>query len=144
MERAELTFDKLNVGQVYADRLFNVTPDLIKAYCLAIGTNNPVYEKGESAQALFHGPIAPPTLPVMWTPPRVCVQDWIIPAGGIHIAQEWESLDTVRPGDILHEKIYVKKTFVRNSRRYVVFEAIFQRMSQEVVAKGRMTVLWPK
>jgi len=142
-ERPELTFDQLNVGQCYVDRHIAVTAEIVDAYCAAIGTANPLYRDRGATQGVAES-IAPPSLLTMWTPPRVCFDDWRIPQGGIHTSQEWESRRPVRPGEVLRQRVHARDKYLRNERRYVVLETRFENASGELVAKGSMTLIWQK
>lgn len=144
MERPELVFASLEVGRRYGDRRVPVSAELTEAYCRAIGTDNPVYRPDARAQRLFQGPIAPPSLPVIFTPPRVGIPEWRIPPGAIHTAQEWESLRPVRPGDVLRVQIVLSEKVAREERRDVVFDTLVLDTRSEPVARGRMTLRWPR
>lgn len=139
----ELVFDRLEVGQVHCDRSVTVSPEIVRAYCAALGTDHDLYRGheggGEAREAL-----APPTLLAMWTPPRVCFEGWTIPQGGVHTAQEWQSLRPVRAGETLRQRVTVGELLRHHERRYVVFDATFENSAGAVVARGRMTVLWPR
>lgn len=140
--RPALTFERLEVGQVYSDRTVTVSAEVVRGYCTALGTHHPVY-RGREGDSGGSGALAPPTLAAMWTPPRVCFEGWTIPQGGVHTAQDWQSLLPVHVGETLRQRVTVSEVFRREERRYVVFDATFENNAGAVVARGRMTVLWP-
>lgn len=137
----ELTFDVMVQGQIYARRHYDITAELIDAYSTAIGApRRMVARSGGCATAQ----LAPPTLPAMWTPPRICCDRWRIPVGGIHTRQEWQSFAPVVADAILELELELVRKWVERERRFVLFESRFRDTSGALVARGRMTVLWPK
>lgn len=143
MDIPSLTFETFEIGRRYADRELVVSPETIEAYCRALGGHNPLYEPGPDAQRLFHGAIAPPTLPVMVTPPRASFSGWRIPSGAVHLAQEWESLGPIRPGDRLRLQTHLAGKTLAKGRRQVLLDTSVSDASGSAVARGRMTLLWP-
>lgn len=137
----ELTFDVMVEDQIYARRRYDVTAALIDAYSAAIGAPHrtvTLRDGGASVQ------LAPPTLPAMWTPPRICCDRWRIPVGGIHTRQEWQSLAPVTVGTVLDLELRLARKWVERERPFVLFESRFRNAAGALVALGRMTVLWPK
>ena len=59
----ELTFERLEVGRVYADNEVPVSAELIGAFCRAVDTEHSAYRRGQPADGPFQGVIAPPSLP---------------------------------------------------------------------------------
>lgn len=137
----ELTFDVLTQGHIYARRRYDITADLIDAYSMAIGAPRRIVARPHSEAG---AQLAPPTLPAMWTPPRICCDRWRIPVGGIHTRQEWQSLAPVFAGTVLDLELELVRKWIERERRFVLFESRFRDASSALVACGRMTVLWPK
>ena len=84
-------------------------------------------------------PIAPPTMLVMWTPPRACVDHWIIPPGSVHVGQQWTVHGEVLAGDVVDLRLTAIEKFERDRRQFVVYEARFSIDGTGLVATGRMT-----
>lgn len=140
--RPELTFAKLAVGACYADQEVTVSAELVAGYRKAIGADETDHFEAETAGREVE--TAPPTLPIIWTPPRVGFADWTVPPGGIHTAERWEIIRPVRVGEVLHERISAQEKYTRNDKNYVVFEATFEDADSQLVARGVMTLIWPK
>jgi len=144
LDTPSLTFEALEIGHRYADYELPVSPETIEAYCRALGSDVAVYRSGPEAERWFRGAIAPPTLPAMVTPPRVSFSGWRIPTGAVHVAQEWESLGPIRPGDRLRlQTLLADKTLI-DGRQHVVLDTSVRAASGDHVARGRMTLLWPR
>ena len=130
----ELTFDRIEVGACYADRQVTVSPALITAYCSAIETT----DSPRGSQTV------PPSLPVIWTPPRVSFAEGTVPPGGIHTAQRWESHRPIGAGESLQQRIVAQQKYTRDGKNYVVFESSFVDLTGKLVARGVMTLIWAK
>jgi hypothetical protein len=140
-EKPELTFDRITVGEIYAERRYVVEAATIAEYNRLTGA--PTRTRPSSAGTPPRL-IVPPTLLAMWTPPRICFDRWTIPVGGIHTGQEWIAHTEVVDGDVVILKVIAAKTFERNQRRVVVFESRFSDTDSRPIAEGRMTVIWPR
>jgi hypothetical protein len=140
--RPELTFDRIVVGACYAERQVEISRELILAYCEAVGAGTERYRPaGDETHKVT---IAPPSLPVIWTPPRVSFTDWDIPPGGIHTTERWENCRPIRTGETLQCRIVAQDKHTRDGKNHVVFEATFTSSAGELVARGLMSVIWQK
>lgn len=139
--RPDITYDRIEVGACYADREREVSASLIRAYAEAIESDNGRYQSAGTGKP---GQIAPPSLLAMWTPPRVSFTEWTVPPGGIHTEQQWESLRAVRAGEVLRQRIVAREKYIRDGKNYVVYESTFESRDGELVARGIMSLIWPK
>ena len=127
-----LTYDRIEVGIEYSRREYAITTELVSAYAVAMGATG-----GEVAKAAA-------TLPAMWTPPRICFENWEIPVGGIHTEQEWISYAACTAGDVLRLRVTAVDKFIRENRQVVVFGSVFDDQNGRKIAEGRMTIIWPR
>jgi hypothetical protein len=115
----ELTFDRLEIDMVYAERGWLIEEDAVLTYCRLIGA--PVRTQGfnDKGQPRM---LAPPTMLMMFTPPRSCFNHWTVPVGGIHTNQEWVTHAPVAVGDEVKLRVKVAEKFEHKLRRFVIFE----------------------
>lgn len=139
MTRPELVYDRIEIGVCYADRKVMISSGLIADYCEAIGTRRESY-----SSAAPGGQIAPPSLPVMWTTPRVSFTDWTVPQGGIQTGQSWEVYRQIHAGEVLRERVVAREKYIRNDKNYVVYEATFEDATGKLVSRGLMSLIVPK
>jgi hypothetical protein len=132
-----LTFARIEIGRTYAQRSYDITEALIKAYCRAIGA--PLRMSVVDELSVL---VAPPLLPAMWTPPRICFDDWETPPGGIHARQRWQSHAAIVAGSRLDMKVVASDKATRRQRNYASFDAFFF-CGERLVAEGRMVIAWP-
>jgi len=124
----ELTYDRIVVGEVYADREIEISPAAAASYAASIGAK-------ESPAFL---------MAASWTVPRVSFSKWRVPPGGIHARQTWKSFRRIVPATRVRLRTTAKEKFEAKSRPYVVFESVLEDEAGEPLARGEMTVLWPK
>ena len=124
----ELTYDRIVVGEVYADREIEISPATVASYAASVGAK-------ESPAFL---------MAASWTVPRVSFSKWRVPPGGIHARQTWHSLRRIVPTTKVRLRTIAKEKFEAKSRPYVVFESVLEDEAGALLAKGEMTVLWPK
>jgi len=124
----ELTFDCIVVGETYAERDIDVTDEMVAAYASAVGAK------------------APPAylMAASWSVPRVSFLKWQVPAGGIHARQTWQSFRTIPSGGRVRLRTTAREKFHSKSRPYVVFESVIEDHAGGVLARGEMTILWPR
>lgn len=125
--RPELTFDRIVVGETYAEREIDVTQEMVAAYAAAVGAR--------AAPACL--------MAASWSVPRVSFLGWQVPGGGIHARQTWQSFRAVLPGSRVRLRTTACEKFHSKSRPYVVFETVLDDPAG-VLARGEMTVLWPR
>lgn len=125
--RPELTYERIVAGEVYAEREIEVSP-AAAAYAAAVGAK-------ESPAFL---------MAASWTVPRVSFSRWRVPPGGIHARQTWRSIRPLVPGTSVRLRTRAKEKFHSKSRPYVVFESVIEDGSGAELARGEMTILWPK
>ena len=108
--RPLLTFDRIAIGETYADREIEVTSDMVAAYASAAGAHSaPAYLMAAS-----------------WTVPRVSFSQWTVPAGGIHARQTWQGHQRVAVGSRVRVRTTAKEKYHSRSRPYVVFESMIE------------------
>jgi len=126
--RPELTYDRIAVGEIYAEREIEVSSAAADAYAVAVGAkDSPAF-----------------LLAASWTVPRVSFSRWRVPPGGIHARQTWQSFRRVAPTAKVRLRTTAKEKFEVKARPYVVFESVLEDETGEPLARGEMTVLWPK
>ena len=131
---AELTFERIVPGVVYAEREFEVSRAGVTAYASALAEGT-----GIAADATG----IPFMMAASWTIPRVSFSAWRVPPGGIHVRQTWSGLQSVRPGTRVRVCTTAKETYHAKGRPYVVFESVVEDLAGVPLARGEMTILWP-
>lgn len=124
----ELTYDRIVVGEVYAEREIDVSPEATAAYAAAVGA--------KAAPAFL--------MAASWTVPRVSFSKWRVPPGGIHARQTWHGSRPIVLGSKVRLRTTAKEKFHSKSRPYVVFESVIEDGAGALLARGEMTILWPK
>lgn len=125
--RPLLTFDRITIGETYADREIDVSAAMVAAYATAVGA--------QSAPAYL--------MAASWTVPRVSFSHWTVPAGGIHARQTWQGHQRIAAGSRVRVRTTAKEKYHSKSRPYVVFESVIEAAGGVQLARGEMTILWP-
>jgi hypothetical protein len=123
----ELTYDRIAPGDIYAEREIDVSPEAVAAYAAAVGA--------KEAPAFL--------MAASWTVPRVSFSKWRVPPGGIHARQTWQNFRPIRRGKV-RLRTTAREKFQSKSRPYVVFESVIEDGAGVLLAKGEMTILWPR
>jgi 3-hydroxybutyryl-CoA dehydratase len=144
-----LLFDEIQEGMEFPPVQFELTPELIKKYCEAMGDVNPVYTDAEAAKKQgFAGPIAPATIVCIYAIPSALLSGYkpkmIPPPGNIHYRQEYRFLNAARPGDRINVRSVVVHKEVRKGRKYVTIETAYLNQDGKTIAVGRITPIWAK
>lgn len=125
--RPLLTFDRIAIGETYADRQISVSATMVAAYAGAVGAHSaPAYLMAAS-----------------WTVPRVSFSQWTVPPGGIHARQTWRGYQRISAGATVRLRTTAKEKYHAKSRPYVVFESVIESADGVRLASGEMTILWP-
>ncbi len=125
--RPELSYDRIVVGEVYAERDIELSPQAVAAYAGAVGATG--------SQAWL--------MPASWTIPRVAFTRWRVPPGGIHARQSWRALRAFPAAGRVRVRTLAKEKYHAKSRPYVTFESVVEDAAGTVIARGEMTILWP-
>jgi len=144
-----LLFDDMDLGMKFPPVEFEITKELVEAYCRAIGDSNPIYEDETAAKNEgFKGTIAPPTIVCIYAIPSALLSGFkpkvIPPAGNIHYRQEYEFLSAAYIGDRIRIKSVVTKKEIRGGRRYITIESEYLNQDEDKIAIGRITPVWSR
>jgi len=124
----ELTYDRIRVGEVYAERDVDIRPPAVAAYAAAVGA--------KSCPAFL--------MAASWTVPRVSFTKWRVPGGGLHARQTWQGFHPMPVEGRIRLRTTAREKYHAKARPYVIFESVIEDLSGVVLARGEMTVLWPK
>ncbi len=148
-EGIELLFDDLEPGAETPPYTVVMTAETIRAYAAAIGDDNPIHQDEDAAKAAgYRGLVAPPAtvgiygrvsnLLGAYTPKRKP------PPGVIHAGQLFEFSGVVLAGDVIVSRGRVLEKAVRKERKFVTFETLHDNQRGQRVARGEISVIWPK
>ena len=114
----ELEYDRSLLGKELPMGTFEVTRELIRSFCQAIGETNSIYTHEEAAIRAGHPTvIAPPTFCTIFDR-RVPSPDLKLNFGGVGInaGQKVEMLAPVYAGDVLNASSYLKEVYPKTGR----------------------------
>ena len=131
-----LSFDRIEIGKEYAYQKYSISDELIRAYASCVGAK--IEETSEGCL------LAPSSLPVIWTPPRICIGSERIPVGGIHTRQVWRSYRRCKSGDTLTLRVVAAEKALKKARKFVTFRSTFENQNGERVGDGEMSIIWPQ
>ena len=144
-----LLFDEMQEGMEFPPVQFELTPELVKKYCEAMGDFNPIYTDVEAAKKQgFAGSIAPATIVCIYAIPSALLSGYkpkmIPPPGNIHYRQEYRFFNAASPGDRINVRSVVVHKEVRKGRKYVTIETAYLNQDGKTIAVGRITPIWAK
>ncbi len=93
-----------------------------------------------------------PAAPRLFVPPPMCYALTLraifhsrIPVDGpILVAHELECLEKIFEGDLITVKVIIKDKWIRNERKYVVFDFRIEDSRQRTCVVDSMRVIWPQ
>ena len=138
----ELDYDRSLLGKEHRAGPFEVTRELIRNYCSAIGETNPLYTDQEAARKAGLGEntvLAPPALCTIFIR-EVTIPDIKLKFGKVrfHAGQMLEPLAPILAGDSLIASSYLKEVYPKTGRSgtmvFIVWETIFTNQRGEKVA----------
>ncbi len=136
----ELEFDRSLLGKEHQTGPFEVTPELIRGFCSAIGETDAIFLDEDSAkEAGFLSVLAPPTLCTIFIR-RVTIPDIKLKFGKmqVHAGQMIEPLSPIYAGDSLNAVSYLKEVYPKTGRSgtmvFIVWETLFTNQRGERVA----------
>lgn len=133
--RPPLTWERIEVGGVYADLAIDVDQRGFDAYAAAVrGATGSKPAPGRAAHIMASS----------WTIPRVCFRNWQVPNGALHAGQSWRFLREVAAGDRLRLVTTAAEKFETRGRRFVVFKSEIADSAGRPVGIGTMTMVWPQ
>ena len=144
-----LLFDEIDVGMEFPPVKFEVTKELVKKYCEAVGDENLIYHDADAARKQgFSGVIAPPTIVCIYAIPSALLSGFkpkvIPPPGNIHYRQEYEFQNAAKVGDRIQVKSVVIEKEIRKGRKFVTIESQYVNQDGVKIAVGRITPIWSK
>ena len=137
----ELEYDRSILGQEYRAGPYQVTKEMIRDFCAAVGESSPLYTDESAAQAAGHASvIAPPTLCTILVR-GVTLPDISLKFGRMrmHAGQIVEPLLPIIAGDSLEASSHLKEVYPKTGRSgtmvFIVWETDFINQRGEVVAE---------
>ena len=137
---AELEFDRSLLGKVHQAGPFEVTREIIRDFCSAIGESNPLYTDEEAArQAGYRAVLAPPTLCTIFFQ-GVTMPDISLKFGKtrFHAGQRVEPMAPILAGDSLMASAYLKDVYPKTGRSgmmvFMEWETTYTNQRGEKVA----------
>jgi len=143
----ELTFDTFYLGQKLPSYLHTLSISEIDHWCYLVGEDNPVYlDDNEAKLAGFEGRIAPPMMIRVFSHMQNVFKgfDRKVPGHSIHAKGWYRFIKPVRPGDTIRTTGFVKQKYIKNNRKFLIFEFTCINQRGECVAKNTHTTIWPK
>lgn len=145
----ELLFDDIEPGAETPAYAVVMTAETIRAYAAAIGDDNPIHRDEAAAKAAgYPGLVAPPAtvgiyarisnLLGAYNPKRKP------PPGVIHAGQVFEFSGLMLAGDTIVSRGRVLEKAIRKERKFVTFETLHDNQHGQRVARGEISVIWPK
>ena len=150
MTEQELEFDRSLLGQPMQSGTFEVTPEAVQAYVVAVGETDPIHTDAEAARRRgFRDIVAPPTIVNVFIRgfgrPNVKLN---FTGLGAHAGQALESLAPICAGDRLEASTQLKEVYTKTGRTgtmaFVVWETGFVNQEGTVVAKARESFMTRK
>jgi hypothetical protein len=137
-DRQPTCFDDLSVGQELPPYHYDLTPSLVRRYGEVVGAEPPVYplvpESGGSA------PVAPPLLLDTLHAMKALLG---FPEGVVHAREEVEQRASAREGDRVTVLLSVADKYLKNDKRFVVFEQRATNQHGATLIVARKTMVWP-
>ena len=133
----------LHVGRTFRTLPFLVTPELVDAFCKAVGDENPLFRNAEAAKAAgYPRCVAPPGLAGIFGR-QAYLGDYSMPGGGVLAGQ---TIEFHSPG-FVGDQYLVNSTVVdlveKNGKPRVTFESVARRAEGKIVAVVRVVAMWP-
>ena len=136
----ELDYDRSLLGVEHRAGPFQVSAELIRDFCGAVGETNPLYlDEGAARDAGYPSLLAPPTLCTIFVH-GVIVPDIKLKFGRsqFHAGQMVEPLAPVFAGDALNASSALKEVYPKTGRSgtmvFIVWETTFTNQRGEKVA----------
>ena len=136
----ELEFDRSLLGVEHPAGPYEITSELIRDYCAAVGETNPLYTDESAARAAgYAGVVAPPILCTLLIRGR-SMPDINLKFGRIrmHAGQRVEPLVPIVAGDVLTASSHLKEVYPKTGRSgtmvFIVWETTFTNQRAEKVA----------
>ncbi|MSQ22388.1 MAG: MaoC family dehydratase [Dehalococcoidia bacterium] len=145
--QGDIKFDRSQLGVEHPAGTFQVTKEMILEYSRAVGETNPAFSDQEAAKKTrYGGLVAPPSFVQTLTSdtgrPDIRLEFGEV---GAVASQAFESLEAIRPGDILESTIKLKDVYAKTGRSgtmvFVVWETAYTNQSGKKVAVSRATTL---
>jgi len=140
-DQAALRYDELEVGRVFGPFSYAICADWAQRYAEVVGAEPAVYP-----QALQTGhdspPLAPPLLLDILAPLKALLLPF--PEGVVHAREELELHAPVRVGDLVAIWLTVTDRYLKNDKRFVVFEQRAENERGHLLAMARKTLVWPR
>jgi acyl dehydratase len=137
----ELKYDRSILGQEYRAGPYQVTKEMIRDFCAAVGETSPLYTDEKAAQAAGHASvIAPPTMCTILVR-GVSLPDISLKFGSMrmHAGQVVQPLLPILAGDSLEARSHLKDVYPKTGRSgtmvFIVWETDFVNQRGEVAAE---------
>jgi len=133
----------LRVGRTFRTLEFSVTPELVDAFCNAVGDENPLFRSVEAARSAGYPTcVAPPGLAGIFGR-QAYLGDYSMPAGGVLAGQTIEFHSPGFVGDQFRVDARVVDLLEKKGRPRVTIESTARRAAGEIVAVVRIVAMWP-
>ena len=145
--QGDIKFDRSQLGVEYPAGKFHITKEMILEYSRAVGETNPAFSDEEAAKKTrYGGLVAPPSFVQTLTSdtgrPDIRLEFGDI---GAVASQALESVEAIRPGDVLESTVKLKEVYAKTGRSgtmvFVVWETTYTNQSRRKVAASRTTML---
>ena len=136
----ELDYDRYLLGKEHPAGPYDITSEMIRDYCAAVGEINPLYTNEVTAKvAGYAGVVAPPVLCTLLIRGR-SMPDINLKFGRIrmHAGQRVVPLVPIVAGDVLTASSHLKEVYPKTGRSgtmvFIVWETTFTNQRAEQVA----------
>ena len=145
--QGDIKFDRSQLGVEYPAGRFLVTKEMSLGYSHAVRETNPAFSDEEAAKKTrYGGLVASPSFVQTLTSdtgrPDIRLEFGDV---GAVASQAFESVEAIRPGDVLESTVKLKDVYVKTGRSgtmvFVVWETAYTNQSKKKVAVSRTTML---
>jgi len=137
----ELEYDRSLLGKEHQAGPFEVTEELVRSFCSAIGETNPLYtDKDAARKAGYQSVLAPPTLCPIFIRGE-SIPDIKLKFGKLrfHAGQMVKPLAPILAGDTLMASSHLKEVYPKTGRSgtmvFIVWETTFTNQRGDKVAE---------
>ena len=138
-----LLLRELHIGRHFRPLVFSITPELVDAYCNAVGDANPLFTDPWAAKSAgYPDCVAPPGIAGIFGR-QAYLRDYSMPPGGVLGGQTIVFHAPAFVGETLEVIASVVGMEERKGRFRVTIESIARRPNGRAVATVQVVAIWP-
>jgi 3-hydroxybutyryl-CoA dehydratase len=142
-EKKYYLWDELEVGQHFEPFDYELEPETIRQYVMAVQEQTEIYSDPESARSLgLRDVAAPPTMAAVYT--IRAFRQVPAPPGGIHAKQQFHFYQPALAGDWLTTLVEIIDKYIKREKKYVVMTGRTVNQNGDLIVTAKMTRIWAK